>query len=88
MGMLSRSFTQLVIAAGLVSASQMHEFAQKYRQRLGGTVEELRVVVHDFDRDARNSQMTRNEAIESLKRSAEQFPRDRGNSMERTVSRF
>jgi hypothetical protein len=32
--------------------------------------------------------MTCNEAIESLKRSAEQFPRDRGNSMERTVSRF
>lgn len=86
--MLSRSFTGLIAAAGLVSASQMPEFAQQYRQRLGGAVEELRVVDQDFDRDVQNSQMTRNEAIESLKRSAEQFPRDRGNSMERTVSRF
>jgi hypothetical protein len=88
MGMLHRSFTGLIAAAGLVSASQMPEFAQQYRQRLGGAVEELRVVVQDFDRDAQNSKMTRDEAIESLKRSAEQFPRDRGNSMERTVSRF
>ena len=45
MGMLHRSFTGLIAAAGLVSASQMPEFAQQYRQRLGGAVEELRVVV-------------------------------------------
>ena len=66
MGFLSRSFTGLVAAAGLASASQMPEFAQQYRQRLGGAVEELRVVVEDFDRDAQNSQMTRRQAIDSL----------------------
>jgi hypothetical protein len=73
---------------GLVAFSQAPEFAQQYRQRLGGAVEELRVVVEDFDKDAQNSGMSRSEALTALMGSAEPLPRDRGVSMERTIGRF
>ena len=33
-----------------VTMSQFPEYAQQYTQRLGGAVDELRVVTEDFDR--------------------------------------
>ena len=88
MGLLSKSVTAVSAIAGLAVFSQAPEFAQQYRQRLGGAVEELRAVVEDFDRDAGNSRMNRDEALQSMQRSNEQFSRDRGQSMGRTIERF
>lgn len=88
MGTIARTVSTAAALAGLASASQMPEFAQQYRQRLGGALEELRIVVADFDRDAAASNMTRDEALESFRRSSERFPQERALSMQRTISRF
>ena len=88
MGLISRGVTLVAAVAGLGTLSQAPEFAQQYRQRVGGAVDELRAVVQDFDRDAGNSGMSRTEALEQMLRSNEQFPRDRGTSMNRTMERY
>ena len=88
MGLTSKGISLVSAAAGLAVFSQAPEFAQQYRQRLGGAVEELQVVVEDFDRDAGNSSLSRDEALQSMQRSNEQFSRDRGQSMRRTVDRY
>ena len=73
---------------GLASASQLPEFSQQYRQRLNGALEELRVVVTDFDSDAKNSGMSRDDALNQLLSSNGPFPKDRGKSMTQTIERF
>jgi Protein of unknown function (DUF2937) len=88
MGLFSKGVTIASAAAGLAVLSQAPEYAQQYRQRLGGAVEELRVVVADFDRDAENSQLTRRQALDEMQGSPTRFARDRGASMERTIRRF
>ena len=88
MGLLSKGMTIAGAAAGLAVLSQAPEYAQQYRQRLGGAVDELRVVVTDFDRDAHNSQLTRQQALDEMQGSPTRFARDRGISMDRTIRRF
>ena len=88
MGIFSKTSTMIFAAAGLAVAGQAPEFAQQYRQRLGGALEELRVVARDFDRDASNSQLTREKALETLQNSQDKLARDRGVSMDRTIKRF
>jgi len=60
--------TSLLIV-GLMGAAffaQAPEFAQQYRQRLGGAVEELRRVVVQFDADAAQYGLSRSEAMRAL----------------------
>ena len=40
-------------------ASQAPEFAQQYRQRLGGALDELTAIVAQFDDDARRAEIGR-----------------------------
>lgn len=88
MGIVSKTISLITAAAGLAAVSQAPEFAQQYRQRIGGAVEELKIIVSDFDKDAAASGLTRDEALNQLQQSKEQFSRDRGKSMSGTVSRF
>jgi len=88
MGAIAKTITGAFAAAGLISFSQLPEFAQQYSQRLGGAINELRVIVADFDRDAANSQLTRDEALEQMLGSPTKFARDRGVSMNRTITRY
>ncbi|MCU0791229.1 MAG: DUF2937 family protein [Nitratireductor sp.] len=88
MGAVAKTFTAICAAAGLAALSQMPEFAQQYAQRLGGAISELRVIVSDFDRDADNSQLTREEALDQMLGSPTKFARDRGASMNRTITRY
>lgn len=88
MGLVTKTITLGCACVGLAAASQLPEFAQQYRQRLAGAVEELRVVVSDFDKDAENSGVTRKQALDSLSQSKEKFPRERGISIRKTISRF
>lgn len=56
----------LAMSLGLLlalAASQAPEFAQQYRQRLGGAIDALRVVVARFDENARAASLTREQAI-------------------------
>lgn len=88
MGISSKIVTLGFAVAGMAGASQLPEFTQQYRQRLGGAVDELKIVVADFDRDAKNSGLTRLEALSSLKGSLETFPKERGISMEKSIARY
>lgn len=88
MGKIRKSVIGGMAVVGLAATSQAPEFAQQYRQRLGGAVEELRIVARDFDKDAKASELSREEAVISMKRSADRFARDRGFSMEKTLNRF
>lgn len=70
----------LAMATGLIGAictSQLPEFAQQYRQRLGGAIDELKAVVEQFDRDAAGVGLSRDEAIRRLQ-AGDDFLRRRG----------
>ncbi|WP_075997259.1 DUF2937 family protein [Salaquimonas pukyongi] len=75
------------LAGGAVT-SQAPEFAQQYRQRIGGALQELQAVVADFDKDAAASQMTREGALTRYSRSSDKFVRDRGASMDKVLLRY
>lgn len=68
--------------------SQFPEYAQQYEQRLGGAVNELSIVVADFDRDAQRFGLSRDEALKRYEVSPDDFLSARGVSMERTLKRY
>lgn len=70
------------------AASQAPEFAQQYRQRLGGAVDELGRVVRDFDRDAGNAGLDRQKAVAAMKSSDQTFIQLRGASVEAAINRY
>jgi len=88
MGLVRNTFVLACAGLGIVVTSQVPEFAQQYRQRLGGAVAELKVVVEDFDKDAERSNMQRSQALTIMKDSQDAFTRERGNSMTKTITRF
>jgi hypothetical protein len=72
---------------GLV-ASQAPEFAQQYRQRLGGAADELRRVVQRFDHDAQAAGQTRDDAIERLNQNGDALIRRQGEAMRASAARL
>ncbi|MDP3899415.1 MAG: DUF2937 family protein [Mesorhizobium sp.] len=87
MPLLRNTMTMAIGLAGAASLSQAPEFAQQYRQRLGGALQELSQVVADFDADAARNGMSRAEALALHLRSPENLFRDRGTRMQRTIER-
>ena len=75
------------LALGLV-LSQFPEYAQQYTQRLGGAVDELRIIAEDFDRSASAAGLSRQEALGRYAGSADTFLEDRGLSMAATLARY
>ncbi len=74
----------LLLIAMLMSGtatSQLPEFSQQYRQRLGGAIDALEEILADFNRDAQNHGLTSAEAIARQKSSGDAFVRARGDSM-------
>ncbi len=77
-------FRILIVFVMLVSGaatSQLPEFSQQYRQRLGGAIDALEGILADFRRDASAFGLTVPEAIERQKSSDDPFVRARGDSM-------
>lgn len=79
-----------LIGGGLlaVALSQFPEFAQQYEQRLGGAVDQLRIVIADFDASAERAGLSRDEALETYDGSGQDFLADRGQDMRKTFTRF
>ncbi len=75
------------ILSGTVT-SQLPEFAQQYRQRIGGAVDALQQVMADFEADASAFGLTVDEAIARLKSGADGFARERGESMAEAKDRL
>lgn len=88
MAFMKRFFSLILVVGGFSLASQGPEFAQQYRQRLGGAVEELKTVVADLDRDAAAVSTSRSAALEGMVASSDPFTRSRGESMKSTVKRY
>ena len=79
----------LVLAGGLSGAaglSQYPEFSQQYMQRLAGAVDELTRFVEDFDADARELGLSREEALVDLAKGGE-MGAQRAETVGKTIAR-
>ncbi|TCS02138.1 DUF2937 family protein [Rhizobium sp. BK418] len=88
MGSIGRVATLVVGLAGGTFFSQAPEFAQQYRQRIGGAIDELKIIVDDFTKQAADHHLDRRQALDIYARSPDDFLRDRGLSMCRTLERY
>ena len=73
---------------GGVVASQGPEFAQQYRQRLGGAIDELRRVVQRFEADAGANGHSREAAIGRLQTNPDDLVSRQGTAMRGNVERL
>ena len=71
-----------------LTLSQFPEYAQQYTQRLGGAVDELRVITEDFDRAAAAGGLDRTGALARYEASNDAFLAGRGGSMNATFARY
>jgi hypothetical protein len=78
------------LAVGLlggVVASQAPEFAQQYRQRVGGAIDELNRVVTRFEADARATGQTRDGALGQLRNAPDRLVSLQGEAMRANIER-
>jgi hypothetical protein len=88
---LSRIVRIIAFGCGLcggIIASQGPEYAQQYRQRLGGAIDELRQVITRFEADAQASGETRESAIVRLRSNTDDFVGRQGAAMQANVERL
>lgn len=71
-----------------LALSQFPEYAQQYTQRLGGAVDELRVITEDFDRAAEEGGLDRTTALARYSASSDAFLADRGRAMGGVFARY
>ena len=74
-----------LLAGGV--ASQVPEYAQQYRQRLGGALDELNTIVQKFDADSTSAGLTRETAMSRLAANADPFIKSQGVQMRENVAR-
>jgi hypothetical protein len=85
--MFARRIALLIGLVFAAVASQLPEFAQQYRQRLGGALDELNAQVARFDADASQSGITRDEGVIRLQKSDDRFVQERGEQARDTITR-
>jgi hypothetical protein len=81
----------LGIVGGLAlgaALSQFPEYAQQYTQRLGGAVDELKIITTEFEQAAKEAGLSRDEAIDRYSKTGDGFIATRGESMARTFRRY
>lgn len=81
---------RLALAIGLLFAlagSQLPEFAQQYRQRLGGAIDELDRMIAEFDSEAARQSLTREQGVDRLKANVDELAQQRGAAIESDVGR-
>ena len=76
--MIKRFVCLLGAVIGGVSVSQVPEYTQQYTQRLAGAVDELDIIIAQFDADAARFGLTRQEGLERYRESEDDFLTDRG----------
>jgi hypothetical protein len=76
----------IAVLAGLIG-SQAPEFAQQYRQRLGGALEELNRIVSEFDSEVQRQNLSRAEALKRLEDNTDPLARERGDDMDKAIER-
>lgn len=81
---------RVAAAVGLMLAavtSQLPEFTQQYRQRLGGAVDELRALVQEFDGEVARQSLDRQAGLARLGSNPDPLVRDRAADMRATIER-
>ncbi len=78
-------FVALVVGLAM---TQLPEFVEQYRQRLGGAIDELSAVITRFDADSAQQDLTEAGGIDRLKANPERFVRQRGEQMADNVERL
>jgi hypothetical protein len=86
--MIFRTVALVIALAGAFVASQAPEFAQQYRQRLGGAVDELARVIDSFDNDATASGTDRLGGLALMAKNSEPLVRAQAVTMARTIIRY
>ncbi len=85
--MLARRIAWAVaVIAGLIG-SQGPEFAQQYRQRIGGALDELRLIVAQFDDETARENLTPLEGLRRLQTNSDALARQRGEDMAPIIAR-
>ncbi len=83
-------FRRFAFAIGLLAAalaSQLPEYTQQYRQRIGGAIDELSGLIATFDGEAAAQSVNREQAIAHLRASPDPLVQGRGLDMADTVTR-
>jgi hypothetical protein len=86
--MILRTIALVLAIAGGIAASQVPEFAQQYRQRLGGAVDELARVLDGFDQDAAATGTDRAGGLAIMAKNSEPLVRAQAVSMAKTIIRY
>jgi len=71
-----------------VASTQMPEFWQQYRQRLGGAIDELTAIVAQFDTQATAQNLAPEAAIARLEANPDPLVQGRGDEMHRIIARL
>ncbi len=85
---IARTMAVAVGLMGSVVASQGPEFAQQYRQRLGGAIDELRRIVQRFDMDATANGQSRESAADRLRTNPDNLVSRQGEAMRANIERL
>lgn len=81
---------RIAAAIGIVAAlaaSQLPEYIQQYRQRLGGALDEIRAEIAAFDAEAARQSLDRGQAVARLKTNPDILARERGEAVETLTGR-
>ncbi|HLH11642.1 MAG TPA: DUF2937 family protein [Methylovirgula sp.] len=71
-----------------IATTQMPEFWQQYRQRLGGAIDELSAIVAQFDAQAAAQKLTEHEAVARLEANSDRLVQGQGDEMQRIIERL
>jgi Protein of unknown function (DUF2937) len=85
--MLTRRLAVAVALMAGVIGSQGPEYAEQYRQRMGGALDELKRIVAQFDASAAHRGLTTPQAVGRLEQNAEPLAREQGQDMAETIAR-
>jgi hypothetical protein len=86
--MLFRRFAFALALLVGIACSQVPEFAQQYRQRLGGSIDELNRMIAQFDADAAAQGLSRNSALDRLKSNGDLLASERAQAIDRDYDRL
>ena len=86
--MILRRFALLVALLFGFALTQVPEFVQQYRQRLGGAIDELSHTIARFDSDSAQQGLTESGGIDRLRANTDRFVQQRGTQMQDDVVRL
>jgi hypothetical protein len=78
-------FRRIALSFALIvgmAMTQLPEYAEQYRQRLGGAIDELSAIVARFDSDSQQQGLTEQGGIDRLHANTDPFVQQRGTQMQ------